>query len=96
MCAMDGFPTIDTSYSRAIVNRHSKSIDITKKCCGYCHGKFELVLNKKNKDGVVVSTKAKKPNYQDFSMHVKENYSKLNDGTRTYGEVMKILAEPFL
>ncbi|CAH1643947.1 unnamed protein product [Spodoptera littoralis] len=78
------------------VNRHSKSIDITKKCCGYCHGKFELVLNKKNKDGVVVSTRAKKPNYQDFSMHVNENYSKLNDGTRTYGEVMKILAEPFL
>ncbi|XP_071534384.1 uncharacterized protein [Panulirus ornatus] len=32
------------SYS---IGRHSKSLDTERKVCGYCHGKFELVLNPK-------------------------------------------------
>ncbi|XP_026733919.1 acidic repeat-containing protein [Trichoplusia ni] len=77
------------------VQRHSKSIDVTKKCCGYCKGTFELILNKKNKDGVVVSTPARKGTTNEFALYVKENYAALKDGTRNHGQVMKILGEQF-
>ncbi|CAB3233248.1 unnamed protein product [Arctia plantaginis] len=77
------------------VQRHSKSIDVTKKCCGYCRGTFELILNKKNKDGVVVQTPARKGATNDFALYVKENYASLKDGTRTHAQVMKILGEQF-
>lgn len=77
------------------IKRHSKSIDITKKCCGYCRGTFELILNKKNKDGVVVSTPARKGNMNEFALYVKEHYATLKDGTKTHAQVMKILGEQF-
>ncbi|CAH0599155.1 unnamed protein product [Chrysodeixis includens] len=78
------------------VQRHSKSIDVTKKCCGYCKGTFELILNKKNKDGVVVSTPARKGTTNEFALYVKENYATLKDGTRSHAQVMKILGEQFV
>ncbi|KAM3957283.1 uncharacterized protein ACR2FA_008707 [Aphomia sociella] len=77
------------------IQRHSKSIDISKKCCGYCRGTFDLIVNKKNKDGVVVSTPARKGGANDFALYVKENYGQLKDGTRSHGEVMKMLGEQF-
>ncbi|CAH2236717.1 jg16957 [Pararge aegeria aegeria] len=76
------------------IKRHSKSIDITKKCCGYCRGTFEIILNKKNKDGVVVSTPARKGGPNDFALYVKENYGALKTG-RTHGQIMKMLGEQF-
>ncbi|XP_068624777.1 uncharacterized protein [Battus philenor] len=77
------------------VQRHSKSIDVTKKCCGYCRGKFEVIVNKKNKDGVIVSTPARKGGLNEFALYVKENYGTLKNGTRTHGQVMKLLGEQF-
>ncbi|XP_075986973.1 uncharacterized protein LOC142983794 isoform X2 [Anticarsia gemmatalis] len=76
------------------VQRHSKSIDVTKKCCGYCRGTFELILNKKNKDGVIVSTPARKGATNDFALFVKLNYALHKEG-RTHAQVMKILGEQF-
>ncbi|XP_026760326.2 uncharacterized protein LOC113519424 [Galleria mellonella] len=77
------------------IQRHSKSIDITKKCCGYCKGTFELILNRKNKDGVIVSTPARKGGANDFALYVKENYGQMKDGGRSHGEVMRLLGEQF-
>ncbi|CAK1595508.1 unnamed protein product [Parnassius mnemosyne] len=77
------------------IQRHSKSIDVTKKCCGYCRGTFEVIVNKKNKDGFVVSTPARKGGLNKFALYVKENYGSLKDGTRTHAEVMKLLGEQF-
>ncbi|CAG9796088.1 unnamed protein product [Diatraea saccharalis] len=76
------------------IQRHSKSIDITKKCCGYCRGTFELTLNKKTKDGAVVSTPARKGETNEFALYVKENYGTLKNG-RKHAEVMKMLGEQF-
>ncbi|XP_013148784.1 PREDICTED: uncharacterized protein LOC106111305 [Papilio polytes] len=77
------------------IKRHSKSIDVTKKCCGYCHGTFEVIVNRKNKDGVVVSTPARKTGPNGFALFVKENYGNLKDGTKSHAEVMKLLGEQF-
>ncbi|KAJ2940985.1 hypothetical protein O0L34_g13111 [Tuta absoluta] len=77
------------------VQRHSKSIDVTKKCCGYCRGTFEVIVNKKKKDGVIVSTPARKAGPNDFALYVKENYSKMKDSTKTHAQVMKILGEQY-
>ncbi|XP_049881937.1 uncharacterized protein LOC126377923 [Pectinophora gossypiella] len=77
------------------IQRHSKSIDVTKKCCGYCRGHFEVIVNKKKKDGVIVSTPARKGGPNDFALFVKENYSTFKDGSKTHAQVMKILGEQF-
>ncbi|CAH8554858.1 unnamed protein product [Schistosoma haematobium] len=43
--------TIDTRFTYrctgcgVCINRHSKSLDITKKICGHCRSKFELLIN---------------------------------------------------
>ncbi|XP_063389815.1 uncharacterized protein LOC134675475 [Cydia fagiglandana] len=76
------------------IQRHSKSIDITKKCCGYCRGTFEIIVNKKTKDGHVVSTPARKAGANEFAMYVKENYGTVKEG-KTHAQVMKILGEQF-
>ncbi|CAK1546828.1 unnamed protein product [Leptosia nina] len=76
------------------VKRHSKSIDITAKLCGYCRGRFEIIVNKKDKNGVVVSTPARTGNMNEFALYVKENYSTVKAG-RTHAQVMKILGEQF-
>ncbi|KAL4712499.1 hypothetical protein ACJJTC_007515 [Scirpophaga incertulas] len=76
------------------IQRHSKSIDVSKKCCGYCRGTFEVIVNKKNKDGVIVSTPARKGEVGEFAKYVKENYGQLKTG-RTHAEVMKTLGEQF-
>ncbi|XP_028163068.1 uncharacterized protein LOC114354728 [Ostrinia furnacalis] len=76
------------------IQRHSKSIDTTKKCCGYCRGTFELILNKKTKEGLVVSTPARKGEVSEFAKYVKENYGSAKTG-RSHAEVMKLLGEQF-
>jgi hypothetical protein len=42
------FQSINSSFKNLHfhqVGRHSKSIDIAKKCCGLCRGRFELIVN---------------------------------------------------
>lgn len=55
---------------------------------------MEIIINKKNKDGVVVSTPARKGGLNDFALFVKQNYGNLKDG-RTHAQVMKLLGEQF-
>lgn len=52
-------------------------------------------MNRKNKDGVVVSTPARKTGPNGFALFVKENYGNLKDGTKSHAEVMKLLGEQF-
>jgi len=95
---------IRTKYSYKCVNcgytigRHSKSLDTSRKVCGHCHGRFELVVN-----GKQVSTKAqggagnsatpKAPN--PFAVFVKENYKNHKAPGVKHGDVMKILSAKF-
>ncbi|XP_012214515.1 germ cell nuclear acidic protein isoform X2 [Linepithema humile] len=74
------------------IGRHSKSLDIEKKRCGYCYGKFELLINKTTKSGTVqVQTPQKKPS--GFALFVKQNYNsvKKEKNSRKHADVMKIL-----
>ncbi|KAK0167596.1 hypothetical protein PV327_004971 [Microctonus hyperodae] len=67
------------SYS---IGRHSKSLDVERKRCGYCYGKFELLINKTTKSGTVqVKTPStKKPS--GFALFVKENYHSVKNERR--------------
>jgi len=61
------------------IDRHSKSIDVDKKCCGRCRGRFELIVNGKlTKSGSGNSrTTPRTPNGgtpNKFALFVKENY----------------------
>ncbi|VVC89449.1 unnamed protein product [Leptidea sinapis] len=79
---------------RKCIKRHSKSIDVTKKCCGYCRGTFEVNINRKTKDGGVVSTPARRAPTSQFALFVKQHYAGLKEG-RSHAEVMKMLGEMF-
>ncbi|XP_014475006.1 PREDICTED: putative leucine-rich repeat-containing protein DDB_G0290503 isoform X2 [Dinoponera quadriceps] len=74
------------------IGRHSKSLDIEKKRCGYCYGKFELLVNKTTKSGTVqVQTSKKEPS--GFALYVKQNYNsvKKEKNNIRHADVMKIL-----
>lgn len=76
--------------------RHKKSLDLEKKRCGHCLGKFEVLLNKTNKNGEVktVASTPRKPN--EFALFVKENYGKIKSTSKAaHKDVMKELAEQF-
>lgn len=70
--------------------RHSKSIDITKKVCGVCRGRFELIINTAN--GGTASAPTKKPNA--FALYVKEHY-KVERKDKTHKEAMRALGVKF-
>ncbi|KAK0085510.1 hypothetical protein PV325_004987 [Microctonus aethiopoides] len=82
------------SYS---IGRHSKSLDVERKRCGHCYGKFELLINKTTKSGTVqVKTPSnKKPS--GFALFVKENYHSVKKERRDvrHKEVMQILGQQF-
>lgn len=79
------------------VGRHSKSLDVEKKRCGHCYGKFELLINKITKSGTVeVKTPTtKKPTA--FALFVKENYHSVKKERKgvAHKEVMQILGQQF-
>lgn len=80
------------------IGRHSKSIDLNKKRCGYCHGIFQLLVNKVSKTGKIqkkVSSQVKEPS--GFALFVKENYSSVRQSKPNvkHGEIMKILGQQF-
>ncbi|CAH0558327.1 unnamed protein product [Brassicogethes aeneus] len=81
------------SYS---IGRHTKSLDIERKRCGYCHGKFEVLINKTSKKGETKSvpvTPKREPTA--FAKFVKENYSHFKNPDRKHGDVMRILGQKF-
>lgn len=75
--------------------RHSKSIDTERKCCGYCHGKFELLINKELKNGSTQSVPVTKKAPNAFALYVKQNYSILKKPNLQHGDVMRMLGERF-
>ncbi|XP_076676595.1 uncharacterized protein LOC143373319 isoform X2 [Andrena cerasifolii] len=73
------------------IGRHSKSLDIERKRCGHCYGKFELLLNKTTKAGTVqVQTPKREPT--GFALYVKQNYNFVKkERNMRHAEVMKTL-----
>lgn len=77
------------------IGRHSKSLDIEKKRCGHCYGKFELLLNKTTKSGTV-QMQTPKRELSAFALYVKENYNSVKkERNIKHAEVMKILGQQF-
>ncbi|KAJ8920688.1 hypothetical protein NQ315_004827 [Exocentrus adspersus] len=78
------------------IGRHSKSLNIERKRCGYCYGKFEILLNKVNKKGEAKSVPATpKKEASGFALFVKENYSAHKQPHLKHGDVMKLLGQKF-
>lgn len=79
------------------INRHSKSLDIERKRCGICLGKFDVFVNKKGKGSdirsePVQSGKRKNTPFADF---VKEHYKNVRTNDVSHAEAMKILSQKF-
>lgn len=72
---------------------HSKNKKVESIRCKMCHGSIEILLNKIDKDGNVVSTPVKQAS--GFSKYVKENYSKVKKPNIPHGDVMRLLGEEF-
>jgi len=66
--------------------RHSKSLDLKKKVCGYCRGEFEL-LRKGN------TLKPAKLN--PFAEFVQKNFKTYKKAGMNHGDVMKIMSEKY-
>lgn len=90
------------SYS---IGRHSKSLDTERKVCGYCYGKFELIVNSRsrgtnyNNSGTPASQgNGKTPRTPGpFAMFVKENYGSIKKSKQNlkHADVMKLLSAEF-
>lgn len=78
------------------IGRHSKSLDIERKRCGYCMGKFEVLLNKIGKKGEAKSVPVTpKKEASGFALFVKQNYGSVKKTDLKHGDVMKILGQKF-
>ncbi|XP_011684601.1 PREDICTED: uncharacterized protein LOC105447960 isoform X2 [Wasmannia auropunctata] len=89
---------IKTKFTYRCINcgysfgRHSKSLDLERKRCGRCHGKFELLINKTTKSGTVqMQTPMREPT--GFALYVKQNYNsvKKEKSNIKHADVMKLL-----
>jgi len=67
------------------IKRHSKSVDVTKQCCGVCRGRLVEVGNKNSKGASA------------YNVYVKENFAtiKKQHPDLKQGEIMKILAQNY-
>lgn len=77
---------------KGTIGRHSKSLDMTRKVCGRCHGKFELLVN-----GKLVDDQKKSSTLTPFAKFVKQNYSevKKRQTSSKHADVMKKLSKLF-
>eukprot|EP00105_Crassostrea_gigas_P013351 XP_011429648.1 PREDICTED: acidic repeat-containing protein [Crassostrea gigas] len=78
------------------IGRHSKSLDTSRKVCGFCHGEFVLLNNQKMSRGSA-STPATPRTPNKFAMYVKENYSTVKEKEKDlkHGDIMKLLGKQF-
>ncbi|KAJ1529888.1 hypothetical protein ONE63_006619 [Megalurothrips usitatus] len=76
--------------------RHSKSLDLNRKRCGYCYGTFEVFLTSKGEGSLQNAPKTPKAP-SAFALFVKENYGllKKENGNLKHGDIMKKLGEKF-
>lgn len=70
-------------------------MDIEKKRCGLCYGKFEVLLNKQTKEGKVKSVVSTPKKVTGFALFVKEHYATTKAPNLSHGEVMKLLGQKF-
>nr|XP_023015904.1 uncharacterized protein LOC111505345 [Leptinotarsa decemlineata] len=78
------------------IGRHTKSLDVERKRCGYCYGKFEVLINKTTKKGETKSVPATpKKEASGFALFVKENYGAYKTPNLKHGDVMKLLGQKF-
>ncbi|XP_017773813.1 PREDICTED: acidic repeat-containing protein [Nicrophorus vespilloides] len=93
--------TINTKYTYKCMGcgysfgRHSKSLDLERKRCGHCYGKFEVLINKTTKNGETKSVPSVKKQPNGFALFVKENYSKYKTDNMKNKDVMKLLGQKF-
>ncbi|XP_060566921.1 dentin sialophosphoprotein-like [Ruditapes philippinarum] len=82
------------------IGRHSKSLDVKKKVCGYCRGEFELIHNSvpTTPTSAASSTTSSTPRPPNkFALFVKDNYNsvkRMNQDLK-HGDVMKELSKLF-
>lgn len=77
------------------IGRHSKSLNVERKRCGYCYGEFEVLINKTTKTGEIKTMVATPKKVSGFALFVKENYSDVKTEELKHGDVMKILGRKF-
>ena len=81
------------------IGRHSKSLDVERKVCGHCHGRFQLLLNtggggaRQAGSSGTPGGKGRAPT--PFANFVKENYKHHRTPGVSHGDVMKILSAKF-
>ncbi|XP_049791933.1 germ cell nuclear acidic protein-like [Schistocerca nitens] len=90
------YKCVQCGYS---IGRHSKSLDLERKRCGYCLGKFELFINKptSTRDTKTPAQLQTPRTPSAFAVFVKENYGsvKKERSDLKHGEVMKLLGQKF-
>ncbi|PSN54650.1 hypothetical protein C0J52_01073 [Blattella germanica] len=79
------------------IGRHSKSLNLATKRCGYCLGKFELLVNRRRKSGTVVQQTINKRSPVGFARFVKENYNSVKTShiNLKHADVMRLLGQQF-
>jgi len=68
------------------VGRHSKSLDVAAKVCGYCRGTFQLLYSKS------MSSMPRTPN--QFALFVQQNYASVKRSLppgKKHGDVMSVI-----
>lgn len=88
-------PYIYLILNRFSIGRHSKSLDIERKRCGYCMGKFEVYINKTRGDQAVRTPIQQKKEATGFAKYVKENYANMKQPNLAHSDVMKLLGKKF-
>ena len=95
------FKTVFSSFSKEklsfhSIGRHSKSLDTSRKVCGFCHGEFALIDNRQLSRGSG-STPATPRTPNKFAMYVKENYGSMKEQGKDlkHGDIMKLLGKQF-
>lgn len=73
--------------------RHSKSLDTSRKVCGHCRGRFEVLVNYNS--GKTPAKTPRTPN--KFALFVKDNYGSIkskNAGVK-HKDIMHMLSQEF-
>lgn len=89
--------TINAKYTYRCTNcgntfgRHSKSVNLEKSRCAYCHSRLELVPQLKKDGTPQIRTPSR------FALFVKENYARIKGDHETFShqDVMKALSSEF-
>lgn len=85
------------------IGRHTKSLDVERKRCGYCFGKFQVfVTTKMSKATGTSSDQSSSTNTRTprkptgFALFVKENYAAIKKQNNIpHAQVMRLLSQKF-